>query len=371
MARSTRLTALDAMRGATIAAMILVNNPGSWAHVHPELRHADWHGWTLTDLVFPFFLFIVGVAIVYSLGGARDRGRSPRSQLGRVFNRSLRLMFFGLLMAAWSGAALADLRIPGVLQRISVCYLAGALLFLYLSRDQLRAVSIALVGGYWALLTLAPVPGAGPPDLSVKDANITAWLDRLLLDGHLWSQTRTWDPEGILSTLGAIATVLLGLEVGAFLRCGAATSERALRLAGAGAGVAAAGWAWGQVLPINKSLWTGSFVLFTGGLAMLVLALLLWLTDVRGWRRWAHPFVVYGRNAITVFVVSGLLARTLARIRIDTGAGEMSVKRFYYEAAFTSWLSPEAASLAHAVAWVLLLYGVAWVMYKRRLFVRI
>ncbi len=363
--------ALDAMRGATIVAMILVNNPGSWSHVHPQLRHANWHGWTLTDLVFPFFLFIVGVSIVYSLGGALDRGRTPRSQLGRVFNRSLRLLFFGLLIAAWSVPALADIRIPGVLQRISVCYLAGAILYLYLSRRQLRVLLITLLAGYWAALVLIPVPGVGPPDLAQKDVNIAAWLDRLLLEGHLWGQSKTWDPEGILSTLSSIATVLLGLEVGRFLRGQRIDSERVRRLAIVGVGVAISGRVWGVVLPINKSLWTGSFVLWTGGLGMVLLALLLWIIDLHGWRRWAHPFVVFGRNAISVFVMSGLLARTFNRMTIATAAGEMSLKRFYYDKLFTSWLPPDAASLAHALAWVLFCYLVVWVMFRNRIFIRI
>ncbi len=366
-----RLVALDALRGATVAAMILVNNPGSWAHVHPQLRHAAWHGCTFTDLVFPFFLFVVGVAIVFSLGRARESGRPKRSQLGRIFKRSVRLIFFGLLMAAWSSGSFADIRIPGVLQRIALCYLAGALLFLYLSRNQLRLVLIGLLAGYWALLTLVPVPGAGPPDLSRPDLNIAAWLDRVLLGGHLWSQSVTWDPEGLLSTLGALGTVLLGVEVGLFLRDRRLRSTDTARLAAAGTAVAAAGWFWSLALPLNKSLWTGSFVLFTGGLAMAALALLLWVIDVHGLRGWAHPLVVYGRNAITIFVLSGLLARTLARVTLAVGDAEVGLRSFYYEALFTSWLSPDLASFAHAVSWVLLCFLIAWLMYRRQWFLRI
>lgn len=359
------------LRGATVAGMILVNNPGSWSHVHPQLRHADWHGWTFADLIFPSFLFIVGVAIVLSLGRAVDRGRSPGSQMNRVVRRTFRLLLFGLLMSAWSGGALSEIRIPGVLQRISVCYLAGAVLFLYTGRNVRRALLVVLLIGYWFLLVLAPVPGVGDADLSQKDVNIAAWLDRTLLGGHLWSQSRTWDPEGILSTLSAIATVLLGLEVGEALRRRRPRASTVKRLIAAGAIVAAVGWAWSQILPINKPLWTGSYVLWSGGLAMIALAVLIWIIDLRRWRRWAHPFEVYGRNAIVVFVMSGLLARTFQRVTVDTAGGATTFRRFYYDALFTSWLPPDAASLAHAVVWVFLCYLVAWAMYRKGVFVRI
>jgi predicted acyltransferase len=332
------------------------------------MRHAAWHGWTLTDLIFPFFLFIVGVAIVFSLGSGVDRGRSPSSQVRRVFRRSVRLIFFGLLLAAWGGASLADIRIPGVLQRISVCYLLGALVFLYVPREKIRWLLGGLLLGYWALLVLTPVPGLGPPNLDQPDANIAAWLDRTLLGGHLWSQTGSWDPEGILSTLSALATVLLGIGVGYRLRSDGVSRGGVGRLALAGALLTALGLAWDRLLPINKSLWTGSFVLFTGGLGMVFLALLLWIIELRGWRRWTHPFVVFGRNAITVFVLSGLLARTLSRVRVASGA---SLKQRYYDALFTSWLSPDAASFAHAVAWVIVCYLVVWVMFRKGVFLRI
>jgi predicted acyltransferase len=347
------------MRGATIAAMILVNNPGSWAHVHPQLRHAGWHGWTLTDLIFPFFLFIVGVAIVYSLGGVYE---GSRSRLGPIVGRSARLLLFGLLLSFWGQGGLEGMRVPGVLQRIAICYLLGALTFLYVPRQRWRWLLLGLLLGYWALLAWTPVPGIGPPDLDRPEANVGAWLDRTLLGGHLWSQSESWDPEGILSTLAALATVLLGLEVGARLRSGGVTASTTGRLAAAGALLTVLGLAWDLVLPINKPLWTGSYELFTGGLAMLLLALLLWIIELRGWRRGAHPFAVFGRNAITVFVLSGFLART---------AGRFGLKPAYYEALFTSWLPPDAASLAHAIVWVLFCHLVTWVMYRRGVFLRI
>ncbi len=363
-----RLHSLDALRGATVAAMILVNNPGSWSHVHPQLRHAAWHGCTFADLVFPFFLFAVGVSIVLSLGRARDSGEKP---LGRVFQRSLRLLFFGLLMAAWSGVSLADLRLTGVLQRIAVCYLVGAVLFLYLSRAQLRVALGALLAGYWALLLYVPVPGGGAPDLSRPEANFGAWLDRFLLEGHLWNQTKSWDPEGLLSSLAAVATVLVGVEIGYLLRGRRLGSRDVVRLTGVGVATAAAGLLWGLVYPINKALWTGSFALLTGGAAMVALALLALAMDVLGHRRWAYPLVVFGRNAITVFVLSGLLARTLSRFQVDTASGAVTVRRLYYDALFTSWLPPDLASFAHAIAWVGLCYLIVWWMYRNRMFLRI
>lgn len=370
MGRSQRLIALDTMRGITIGAMILVNNPGSWSHVYPQLRHAAWHGWTLTDLIFPFFLFIVGVSIVFSLGGALERGRTPGSQVRRVVERSVRLVLFGLLLSAWSTTDLANLRIPGVLQRISFCYLAGALIFLYLSKGQRRGLFAVLLAGYWALLEWAPVPGIGASNLDRPEANIAAWFDRLLLDGHLWSQSKTWDPEGILSTVSAVATVLLGLEVGSYLRGRHLRSADLGKLAVGGITVSAAGAALGLWYPINKALWTGSFVLWTGGLAILFLTLLVWVVDIGGWRKWTFPFVVFGRNAITVFVMSGLLGRTFGRIQVTSATGQESIKSLYYRELFTSWLPPDAASLAHAVAWILFCYLVVWLMYRNRVFFR-
>lgn len=330
-----RLVSLDALRGLTIAAMILVNNPGSWSAIYAPLQHAPWHGWTPTDLIFPFFLFMVGVSTAFS----------ARTRLAEALRRAALLFGLGLLMAAYPSFQLGSLRIPGVLQRIALCYLAVWLLRRRLGVRGQAGAAAALLAGYWALLTLVPVPGGGPPNLE-PGQNLAAWLDRALLDGHLWRQTRSWDPEGPLSTLPAVATTILGSLAGELLRGPLSPPRKAQRLAAGGALLAALGLAWGELLPINKNLWTSSYAVFTGGLAALALASAYHVADVRGARAWTRPFVVYGTNAIAVFVASGLLAKTLARV---SWAGA-PLQEQLHRTLFASWLPAKDASLGYALA---------------------
>ena len=347
-AARTRLVSLDAFRGLTIAAMILVNNPGSWSHAYWPLLHARWHGWTPTDLIFPFFLFIVGVAVNFS----------QRARLRDVLRRTLLLAGLGLFMAAFPFFRLTTLRYPGVLQRIAACYLATWLAGRYLSRRGQAALAVALLGGYWALMTLVPVPGGLAPNLE-PETNLAAYVDRLFLTGHMWSQTRTWDPEGLLSTLPAVATTLLGLLAGAWIRSGRSPRAKTVGLLAAGWLLALVGLVWHESFPINKNLWTSSYVLFTGGTAAYLLGLCYWIADVRGHRGWTRPFVVYGINAIFVFVASGLLAKMLYIIKLPTSPGaSVSLQVLLYRGLFASWMSPVNASLAYALANVLFWYAV-------------
>ena len=364
-----RLEALDVFRGATVAAMILVNNPGSWSHIYPPFRHAAWHGWTPTDLIFPFFLFIVGITTTLSLAGRRARGDDHGRLTRQILRRGAIIIGLGLLVSAFPFFPpdhLARLRIPGVLQRIGVAYTVAALIVLWWGwRGQAAAAAILLLG-YWALLALVPVPGIGVATLAPPEATLPAWFDRLLLDGHLWAVTGSWDPEGVLSTIPAIASVLLGALASRFVFDTAPVERRVRRLAAAGAVAAAAGLLWGLVLPINKNLWTSSYALFTAGAAALGLALCLWFIDVRGWRGGIRPFVVFGVNPIVAFVGSEMLARLLyTTIRVPYQGRTVPLQEAIYGALFASWLPPRAASLAFALLMVAAWWAVLALLDRR------
>ncbi len=372
----TRLISLDVFRGLTIMGMILVNNPGTWGAIYPPLEHAAWHGWTPTDLIFPFFLFIVGVAIPLAftkrLARGADRGDLVRKTVKRaavLFGLGLALSFYsrGWRFLAGEGMDLSDLRIMGVLQRIALCYLAASLLFLYTSARTRWVVGAVLLLGYWATLTLVPVPGIGAGHLDVPQETIAAFVDRLVLGGHLWvGADGLWDPEGLLSTLPAIVTTLLGLAAGRLLgRDDRTPTEKAALLLVAGVLLAAAGGAWGWVFPVNKSLWTSSYVLLTGGLAFSVLGVCYWFADVRGQRGWTRPFVIYGVNALLVFAGSSLLAQTLARIQVAGGEGTTSLQSWIYQTLFAPLAPPEMASLLYALVWVSGWFLVLRALYQR------
>ena len=372
-----RLDSLDAFRGLTIAGMILVNNPGSWAHAYPPLLHAPWHGWTPTDLIFPFFLFIVGVAMPFSFAGRLERGASRRDLMVHVVQRSVILVLLGLAMAAIPRFDFANLRIPGVLQRIGVVYLVAAPVFLFMGHRARAVLTATILVVYWAVMALWPVPGFGA-GLLTPEGNPAAWLDRLLLDGHLWSQSRTWDPEGILSTMPAVATCLLGVFTGERLRSWSVTGDLdeagpAGKLATWGVGLGAAGLLWGVWFPINKNLWTSSYVLFTAGAAMVLLAGFHWIMDVHGRKRWAMPFLIYGRNALAVFVASGMVAKALILSPAPGGeaAGTSSAYGWIYQSVFLPWASPKNASLLFALATVLAWGLVLFWLDRKRIYIKV
>lgn len=365
-----RLLSLDAFRGLTIAAMLLVNDPGSWAHVYGPLRHAEWHGWTPTDLVFPFFLFIMGVAMTYSFGKRRRDGADRGTLLRQAARRAMVLFALGLLIHAfpWYNVDLSTLRIPGVLQRIAVAYLAASAIVLYTGLRGQVVATAALLLGYWALLALVPAPGGTAGDLT-PDGNLGAWVDRTVLGTeHLWSQSRTWDPEGILSTIPAIASVLFGVFTGHWLRSGKSGATVTVGLLAAGVATVAVGALWGELFPINKNLWTSSFTVFTSGMALLLLGLFYWVIDVRGRKRWATPFVVFGVNAIAAYFLASVFARVITMIHVGEGA---SLKVWAYENLFASWAGPLNGSLAFAIAYVLLWLALMWPLYRRRIYIKV
>jgi predicted acyltransferase len=369
-----RLIALDAFRGMTIAGMLLVNNPGTWSAIYPPLEHAPWHGWTPTDLIFPFFVFIVGVTTHLSLG-ARERQGAPQSAITRqILKRGALIILFGLLLQAFPYVPLTritEVRIPGVLQRIGVCYLAAALLARGRSTRTVGVMVALLLLGYWALQTLVAPPGVTAPTIDVPGETLSAWLDRTVFGSHLWQQSKTWDPEGILSTLPAIGTCLLGILAGRWLATGAPLADRLNGLFAGGALGMVAGLMWNWVFPINKNLWTSSYVLFTAGMACVAIATCAWLIEVRGRRAWAAPFVTYGLNPLTAFIGSGAMARVLGLIHLQMGGETVSLQQEIYRTAFASWLAPRNASFAYAVAFVALWYGILRVLERKGVVLRV
>ena len=358
---SPRLVSLDAFRGATIASMILVNNPGSWSAIYWPLEHAPWHGWTPTDLIFPFFLFVVGISLTLS----------RRIEPGAALRRALLLAGLGLFMAAFPFFDLSTLRWPGVLQRIAACYLLAFFVRRAAGPRGQAATAAGLLLGYWLLLTRVPAPGGGMPSLD-PETSLAARVDRLFLTGHMWKQTKTWDPEGLLSTLPAVATTLLGLLAGEWLRGGRSRDRRASGLLGGGLALALLGLLWHEAFPINKNLWTSSYVLFTAGLAAYLFGLVYWIVDARGHHGWTRPFVVYGRNAIFVFVASGLVAKTLALVKLPGVDGRpVAAQTLVYRSLFAPWASPVNASLAYALANVAAWYLVLLWMERRGLHLKV
>jgi predicted acyltransferase len=362
-------------RGITVAGMLLVNDPGSWGHIYPPLRHAEWHGWTPTDLIFPFFLFIVGVTTHLSLSARRARGAAEGELVRQVLRRALIIVVLGLFLSAFPffpADRLAHVRIPGVLQRIGVVYLVTGLLVLRTSaRAQIIGATASLVG-YWLLLALVPVPGVGPATLTPPGATLAAWLDRLLLDGHLWTETKTWDPEGPLSTLPAIVTCLLGVFAGRWITRPVPLPARINGLYAAGALGLLLGSAWSWIFPINKNLWTSSYVVFTAGMACVTLATCMWLVEERHRTWWTQPFVVFGVNPIVAFAGSEAMARLIYSVIEGPYHGEtIPLEAAVYRSLFASWLPPEAASLAFALAFVALWYLILHALYRRRLILKI
>jgi len=362
---TSRLVSLDVFRGITIAGMVLVNDPGSWEHIYWPLEHAQWSGWTPTDLVFPFFLFIVGVAITLSLGRRIESGGVTRDVYLKIVKRALIIFAIGLFLNGIPHFHVTEWRIPGVLQRIAVCYLIASLIFLNTRVRTQVIIAIVLLVGYCLLVNFVPAPGYAAGDLT-KEGSLPSYVDRVVFGKHVWAQAKVYDPEGILSTIPAIVTSLIGVLTGTWLRSERSRIEKAAGMFVAGAVLVAIGWAWNAFFPINKALWTSSYVMFTGGLALQFLALCYWLIDIKGYRRWAKPFEIFGLNAIALYVLADLLANVFELIKIGDDSLGGRIYNF-----FGAFLSPTNASLAFAIFFVLLCFFFIWLLYRRRIFIKI
>ena len=367
VAAPARLISLDAFRGATMALMVLVNTAGG-PHSYGPLNHSAWNGWTITDLVFPSFLWIVGVAITLSLGKRMEAGVPKRRLFFQALRRACVIFVLGLIVYAAPDFNLSTQRIPGVLQRIAVCYLIACAIFLT-ARWRMQIVWIvALLVSYWLLMMLAPVPGYGAGDLAVRH-NFANYVDRVVLGSHNYAETKDWDPEGLVSTLPSIATALLGIMAGQILKLKRDLSERTTWLYLAGSILIALGLICNIWLPINKKLWTSSFSLFMAGMDFVIFAGFVWLIDGKGYRRHVRPLVIMGMNAIAVYMASELVETALSLKHVG-GLGSPSVHQWIYQNLFAPLASPKNASLAYAICYVLLMYAIAYGMYKKRWFLK-
>ncbi len=419
-----RLISLDVFRGMTIILMTVVNNPGDWGHVYPPLLHAEWHGWTPTDLVFPFFIFIMGVSLPF----ANPVQGLNNASLEKILARSLRIICLGLTLNFFSKIHVGSLegiplmlirlgimivlsyllmaefktrtkliialvlftvmmvlafggfedyrevRLPGVLQRIGVVYFFSAIIYLTFRLSWQAGIALALLVFYWILMTKIPVPGFGEPNLD-KGTNLSAWLDNLLLEGHMYVVSKTWDPEGVLSTLPAIASGILGGIAGQILKNQPSERKKLQMLLITGTCLLAAGLLWNKTFPINKPLWTSSYVLFVSGLAIGLLTLLYYLVEVLQLKKWTTFFVIWGVNPMIVFFYSGVIPRVLGMIRFPQ-PGESdhitNLQEYIYRNGIARFFEgPENASLAGALVYVLIWTFILWIFFRNKLIFKV
>ena len=419
-----RLISLDVFRGLTILLMTIVNNPGDWGHVYSPLLHADWHGCTPTDLVFPFFIFIMGVAVPLAMPDKKYDNttfnkiliRSLRMLcLGIFFNFFGKIQLFGLdgipllagrliitiavgyalmgsfsskvknilafsilfiyLFLAYSGIEpYQDVRLPGVLQRIAIVYFVVSLLYLKTTQKTQIITGIVLLLAYWALMTLIPVPGIGAANLE-KGTNLASWIDSILLKGHMYRGTITWDPEGILSTIPSIVNGIIGLLIGQLLQLQQPKTEIAKRMAVIGVALIIGGLLWSIVFPLNKSLWTSSYVLFTTGLAATCLSLLYYVIDIADYKKGFKPFLIWGVNPMIVFFSSQIIPQALIMIEFQNPhntAEKINLLNYLYSFGIAPLFSnPMTASLAGALVYVAIWTFILWIFYKNKLIFKV
>jgi predicted acyltransferase len=374
-----RWLSLDVLRGLTIGFMILVNNNGDGQRAYWALKHAEWNGFTPTDLVFPTFLFLVGVTTVFSTAARLAKGETKQSILLHALWRAVVLFLLGLLVNSFPLFHLHTLRVYGVLQRISVCYFFITLLYLMSSSWKNKAaIAIAALVGYWGIMRFIPVPGYGVPTHEIPllhpDGNLVAWIDRQIFPAsHLYEKTR--DPEGLLSTLPAVATALFGMLTGLWLRTSRSIGEKTKGIVVAGISGVLLGGLWNYAFPINKKLWTSSYVLFAVGWSLLLLALAIWIVDVLEERRSEAerratfmPLLVLGTNAIAAYVLSELLPGVMSLIHMQPG---INLQRWIYYKILETIANPSMASLIYSLGFVGFCWLVIFTLYRRRIFLKI
>jgi predicted acyltransferase len=367
-----RLVSLDVFRGMTIAGMVLVNNPGTWSAIYPPLAHAEWHGITPTDFIFPFFLFIVGVAIPLALGKRVEAGVTKDVYI-KIIRRFVIIFALGLFMAAFPYFEFSTLRIPGVLQRIAVCYLIVSLIFLHTDWKKQTVIGIGLLLFYWLMMTMVSVPNCEVTSISDKVCNLSAYIDRVILtENHIWKQSKVFDPEGILSTLPALVTTISGVLTGTWLKSKRGDLEKVSGIFFFGIVLCALGWSWNSFFPYNKSLWTSSYVVYTSGLALCFLGFCYWLIDIKGYRKWTKPFVIFGVNALALFVGSGLMAKSMGLIKFTGTDGQpISLHGLIFNNIFLQIAAPINASLLFAICFILFWLFLMWLLYRRQIYIKI
>jgi predicted acyltransferase len=376
--QTARMLSLDVLRGITIALMIMVNNNGG--HAWPPFEHSAWNGWTPTDEVFPTFLFLVGVTTVFSIESRLKRGVTAAAQVPHIVRRFVILFLLGLFVNGFPEFPWAHLRIYGVLQRIAICYLIAGILWLAVRTSPrkvayLSGILVACLAGYWVLMRLVPVPGYGVPGRDIplldKDANLVAWLDRHIFPGRLYEGTR--DPEGLLSDIPSLGTTLLGMLTALWLRTDRSLNRKCAGLVVGGVALVALGELWNPWFPINKKLWTSSYVLFAAGVSLLVWALCLWLTDIRGWKKgWTGFWLVFGTNAIFAYVLSEVLGGLSWFITMPGSAGhrvELGEWLYRHIAVFVQ--PPGLASLTYSILFMLVCWIPVTILYRKKIFLKL
>lgn len=377
---SGRLLSLDVFRGATIAGMMLVNNPGSWSNIYPPFGHAKWNGWTFTDLIFPFFLWIVGVAMTFSFSKRVEQGADRNKLLNHAFQRALGIFAIGLFLNGFPFGLIfghqfswAAIRIPGVLQRIAVCYFITSVILLYSKIIWQVRWTVLLLVVYWILIKAVPVPEFGAGILEPK-GNLAWYIDSTVLSGHTWrgAPVPGFDPEGIFSTLPAIATTLFGVLTGHFIRSDRSAHEKTIWMFISANVMLFMGLLMDNWLPINKNLWTSSYSVFMAGMALNIFAFCYWLIDVRGYKGWTKPLQIYGLNAISMFALAGLIGRLTSLIKVGGPEGTpITFQSWYYQTLFLPIGDPMFASFLHSIAFMLGLYLIAYVMYKYNIILKV
>ena len=376
---SNRLISVDALRGITIAFMIMVNNNASERAAFPFMKHADWNGMTPTDLVFPTFLFLVGVSVVLAFSARLAKGATRAELAWQTVRRAATLFVFGLIVNGFPYFHLGTYRIYGVLQRIAVCYLVVGLFYLWDRKWPSKVVALVVVlAGYYIMMRWVPVPGLGMPGRDIpfldKDAQWVAYIDRHLLPGRLYEVTR--DPEGLLSDVPALGTALLGLLAGMWMRSTHTVKQKAAGLAEGAAICLATGALWAMWFPLNKKLWTSSYVLVAGGIALSLLALIFWMIEVKGWKaKWTWAPLIFGSNAIAAYMISELLGTAvgLAGEWIGKATTGKPIEPFGW--VYTHWLTlipnPGLASLAYSFLYMAICFLPIWFLYKKKIFLKV
>ena len=363
--KSKRLISLDALRGFTIAAMVIVNDPGTWSHVYWPLKHAEWNGCTITDLIFPFFLFIVGVSIALAYSKRLEANVPKKSIYRKIIIRSVNIYLLGLFLWLFPQFDFTSIRWVGVLHRIAFVFLACALLFMNTNwKQQIRIGAIILLL-YWIVVAYIPIPGIGKPDLSVPEMNWANYLDTLILPGVMWQET--WDPEGILSTFPAIVSGIIGMLIGKLYLTVKDENIRLVYLFFVGFGMFLLGGLWNWFFPINKNIWTSSYVLYTAGIGTLGLAACMLVVDMWGYTKWTFLGRVYGANAITAYVLAGVLTIVFYGMRING----VSLNEYFMSGFTGMGFAPKFVSMLYAVIYMLIIFIPTYILYKKKIFIKV